>query len=83
MQLAELLGKHFTTVHKWESGERIPDAVAVAAIERLTKGRVRAASFVRRQPTVVQAAVSCNRFAGTSKSLVLHTRSSRGLARGR
>jgi transcriptional regulator with XRE-family HTH domain len=46
-QVAILLGVHFTTVQKWEIGERIPDAIAVAAIESLTRGKVRAATFKR------------------------------------
>jgi transcriptional regulator with XRE-family HTH domain len=47
-QCGTLLGVHFTTVSKWELGIRIPDAIAVAAIERLTRGKVRAASFIPR-----------------------------------
>lgn len=49
-QLGKLLGRHFTTVHKWESGERIPTAIMVAAIERLTEEQVRASSFIRSAP---------------------------------
>jgi transcriptional regulator with XRE-family HTH domain len=48
-QMALLLGGlHFTTVQKWEVGQRVPDAIAVATIERVTKGKVRASSFTRR-----------------------------------
>jgi DNA-binding transcriptional regulator YdaS (Cro superfamily) len=48
-QMALLLGRiHFTTVQKWEVGIRVPDAIQVALIERVTKGKVRASSFKRR-----------------------------------
>ena len=46
-QFALLLGVHFTTLQKWETSVRMPDAVGVAAIERLTKGQVKASSFRR------------------------------------
>jgi len=41
-------GVHLSTVHRWETGERIPDAIDVAKIERLTNQMVRASSFTRK-----------------------------------
>jgi len=48
-QLARVLQVHISTLQRWETGDRLPDAVEVAAIEQLTEGAVRAASFKRRR----------------------------------
>jgi hypothetical protein len=40
------IGEKITTVHGWVSGRRRPNVGAVATIERVTKGKVRAADFL-------------------------------------
>ena len=39
-------GKAPSLVHDWCSGRRVPRAVSLAMIERLTEGRVRVSDFV-------------------------------------
>lgn len=56
--LAARLGVHFTTVQKWEAGERFPDARAIVRIEDMTGGRVRAASFVAARDARASARVA-------------------------
>ena len=43
---ADALGEKVQTVHGWASGRRKPDVLAVAKIEAVTDGAVRAADFV-------------------------------------
>ncbi len=66
-QMGVLLGRHFTTIQKWETGERIPPGLAMAEIERMTGDLVRASSFVRRAPGPVPPTKRARREAGEDK----------------
>jgi transcriptional regulator with XRE-family HTH domain len=54
VEMGRLLGRHFSTVHRWETGVVMPRADELARIEALTGDRVRAASFVEVQDRIAR-----------------------------